>query len=58
MPLPPCGVGKHAIRQAPHETHIGHLTARFAVSDSRIGAAKSTLTFLQNQIDIWNNQGK
>jgi len=34
------------------------LTARFAVSDSRIGAAKSTLTFLQNQIDIWNNQGK
>jgi flagellar hook-associated protein 2 len=34
------------------------LTARFAVSDSRIGAARSTLTFLQNQIDAWNNQGK
>ena len=32
------------------------LTQRFAVSDSRIGASKSTLAFLQNQIDAWNAQ--
>lgn len=32
------------------------LTSRFAVSDSRIGTARSTLTFLQNQIDAWNSQ--
>ncbi len=32
------------------------LVQRFAVSDSRIGASKSTLSLLQNQIDAWNAQ--
>ena len=30
------------------------LTARFAAADTRIGYSKSTLSFLQNQIDAWN----
>ncbi len=30
------------------------LAQRFAGVDSRVGASKSTLTFLQNQIDAWN----
>lgn len=30
------------------------LVSRFAVTDSRVGASKSTLSFLQNQIDAWN----
>jgi flagellar hook-associated protein 2 len=30
------------------------LVARFAAADSRIGASKSTLSFLQNQIAAWN----
>lgn len=30
------------------------LSRRFAVADSRVGAAKSTLSFLQAQIDAWN----
>ena len=30
------------------------LAARFAVSESQIGAMKSTLSFLQNQIKAWN----
>ena len=32
------------------------LVSRFAQADSNIGAAKSTLSFLQNQIDAWNGQ--
>ncbi|MCB2052478.1 MAG: flagellar filament capping protein FliD, partial [Novosphingobium sp.] len=32
------------------------LTARFAISESRIGASQATLSFLQNQIAIWNNK--
>lgn len=32
------------------------LTARFAQTDSRVGASRSTLSFLQNQIDAWNAQ--
>jgi len=32
------------------------LVSRFAVSENNITASKSTLTFLQNQIQIWNNQ--
>ena len=31
------------------------LALRFAGVDSRVGASKSTLTFLQNQIDAWNS---
>lgn len=30
------------------------LVARFAATDSRVGASKATLSFLQNQIDTWN----
>lgn len=30
------------------------LSSRFAVADVRVGAAKSTLSFLQAQIDAWN----
>jgi flagellar hook-associated protein 2 len=40
---------------AKQDTLRANLTARFAVSDSNISASKSTLTFLQNQIDAWNN---
>jgi flagellar hook-associated protein 2 len=31
--------------------------SRFAVTESRITASQSTLTFLQNQIKAWNNTG-
>lgn len=31
------------------------LTTRFAKADAQIGASKSTLTFLQAQIDAWNS---
>ena len=31
-----------------------NLASRFAVTDSRVGTSRSTLTFLQNQIDAWN----
>ncbi len=30
------------------------MTARFASADSRVGASRSTLSFLQNQIAAWN----
>lgn len=33
------------------------LLTRFAATDSRVGTSKSTLSFLQNQIDAWNAQG-
>lgn len=33
------------------------LASRFAVTDSRVGASRSTLSFLQNQIDAWNSKG-
>jgi flagellar hook-associated protein 2 len=33
------------------------LSTRFAVADSRVQRSQSTLTFLQNQIDAWNNSG-
>lgn len=29
--------------------------ARFAATDSRVGASRATLSFLRNQIDAWNN---
>jgi flagellar hook-associated protein 2 len=32
------------------------MVSRFATVDSRVGASRSTLTFLQNQIDAWNAQ--
>ena len=33
------------------------VASRFAVADSQVGAMKSTLTFLQNQIKAWNGGG-
>jgi flagellar hook-associated protein 2 len=32
------------------------LVSRFAAADTRISASKSTLSFLQSQIDAWNSQ--
>ena len=32
------------------------LTKRFAAADSRVGTSRSTLSFLQGQIDAWNAQ--
>lgn len=32
------------------------MVARFAKADTRIGESKSTLSFLQSQIDAWNSQ--
>lgn len=34
------------------------LNARFAVTDSRISSSKSTLSFLQGQIDAWNKSDR
>lgn len=39
------------------ETLRAQLVQRFAVTDSRVGASKATLSMLQNQIDAWNAQG-
>jgi flagellar hook-associated protein 2 len=36
------------------ETLRANLVSRFAKADTRIGASKSTLSFLQAQIDAWN----
>jgi flagellar hook-associated protein 2 len=33
-----------------------NLVSRFAATDSRVGASRATLSFLQNQIDAWNSQ--
>jgi flagellar hook-associated protein 2 len=34
------------------------LVARFSAADTRVGASKSTLSFLKNQIEVWNNSGR
>jgi flagellar hook-associated protein 2 len=36
------------------ETLRANMVARFAKADTKIGASKSTLSFLQSQIDAWN----
>ena len=36
------------------ESLRARMVARFAAADGRIGVSKSTLSFLQNQIDAWN----
>ena len=36
------------------ETLRANMVARFAKVDTRISASKSTLSFLQSQIDAWN----
>lgn len=38
------------------ETLRASMVARFAQADSRVAASKSTLSFLQSQIDAWNAQ--
>ncbi|NOU03393.1 MAG: flagellar filament capping protein FliD [Novosphingobium sp.] len=38
------------------DTLRARLASRFAGVDARVGASRSTLTFLQNQIDAWNAQ--
>lgn len=38
------------------ETLRANMVARFAKADTRISASKSTLTFLQGQIDAWNRK--
>ena len=38
------------------ETLRANMVARFAKADSNVAASKSTLTFLQSQIDAWNAQ--
>lgn len=38
------------------EAFRASLVARFAASDTRVGASRATLSFLQNQIDAWNAQ--
>lgn len=40
------------------ETLRSQLVTRFAAVDVKVGTYKSTLTFLQNQIDAWNSQNK
>lgn len=37
------------------ETLRAQLVARFSSADSQVGASKSTLSFLKNQIQVWNN---
>ena len=50
-------LGEEQVKLAEaQETMRARLVSRFAVADTRIGVAKSTLTFLQNQIDAWNGQ--
>lgn len=38
------------------EAFRASLVSRFAATDSRVGASRATLSFLQNQIDAWNSQ--
>lgn len=44
-----------AVRKA--EALRTRMTRQFATMDARVAAYKSTLTFLENQIDAWNKQG-
>lgn len=49
------GITKAAAKLAEQqETLRANMVARFAKADTRIGASKSTLSFLQSQIDVWN----
>jgi flagellar hook-associated protein 2 len=43
-----------SILSEKQEALRAQLIQRFAVSDSRIGASKATLSFIQNQIAAWN----
>jgi flagellar hook-associated protein 2 len=52
----------HALRESSaklaeqQETLRANLVSRFAKADTRISSSKSTLTFLQAQIDAWNRK--
>ena len=48
--------GDQAKLAEQQETLRARLATRFIASENRIGAAKSTLSFLQNQIAAWNSQ--
>ena len=39
---------------AQQEALRSSMVARFAATDTRVGASRATLSFLQNQIDAWN----
>lgn len=50
-------VGEDLTKLAEQQEALrSRLSARFAVTDNQVGASKSTLSFLQNQIDAWNAQ--
>jgi flagellar hook-associated protein 2 len=49
-------IGEDQAELAEKQENVrARLAQRFAVSDNQIGAMKSTLSFLKNQIDAWNN---
>lgn len=54
--LQQAGEDKTALAEK-QETLRANLAGRFAVADTRVQRSQSTLTFLQNQIDAWNNAG-
>jgi flagellar hook-associated protein 2 len=43
---------------AAQEKLRSQLVTRFAGTDSRVGASRATLSFLQNQIAAWNAKGQ
>ena len=48
-------LGAEATKLAEAQERLrARLTTQFAGTDSRVAASKSTLSFLQNQIDAWN----
>ncbi|HEX4846906.1 MAG TPA: flagellar filament capping protein FliD [Novosphingobium sp.] len=50
-------LGEEAAKLAEAQEKLrSRLTQQFAGVDSRVAASKSTLSFLQNQIDAWNAQ--
>lgn len=52
-------VGEDLAKMAEKQEALrAQFTKRFAASDSRVGGLRSTLGFLQNQIDAWNAQGR
>ena len=52
-------VGEDLAKMAEKQEALrAQFTRRFAASDSRVGGLRSTLGFLQNQIDAWNAQGR
>lgn len=46
----------HAKIASQQDALRAQLVKRFAAADTRVGVSKATLSFLQNQIDVWNAQ--